>query len=44
MNGTNRVFELHDKARPHSMAATVEAVRQLKFELLPSSHPPTRDT
>ena len=28
---------LHDKVRPHSAADTVEANRQLKFEILPPS-------
>jgi len=30
---------LHDKVRPHSLAATIEAVRQLKYELLPNPPP-----
>jgi hypothetical protein len=29
---------LHNNACPHSVAATVEAIRQLKFELLPPIH------
>jgi hypothetical protein len=30
---------LHDEAHMHSATATVQAIRQLKIELLPS-HPP----
>jgi transposase len=32
------VLLLHDNVRVHSAAVTIEAVRQLKFELL--AHPP----
>lgn len=33
------VFLLHNNICPHFMGATVEAIRQLKFELLAYTHP-----
>jgi hypothetical protein len=34
-------FSIHDKVRPHSLTATGERFRQLKFEILPSPPTPT---
>jgi len=38
------VILLPDKGRPHSVAATVGAIRQLKFDLLPPPPPPHTHT